>query len=392
MRDAYILEATRSAVGKQGGALADVRPDELAADVLNGLVDKAGIGPAAIEDVVMGCVTQRDEQGGNIGRMAPLIAGWPVEVTGTSVNRMCGSSLQTVNFAAHNVMSGMHELVVGAGVESMTRVPMGSDMSSVSERLKDRFDIVQQGISAELIAERWQVSRDRLDELALESHRRASDAIEHGRFDKEITALQIPDGEGDTRTFATDEGPRPNTTLEKIGSLDPAFRDDGVITAATSSQISDGASAVLIGSRDAADELGVTPRARIRATALAGVDPTIMLTGPIPATKKVLEKAGLDLEDIGLFEVNEAFASVVWAWAEETAGWDEAPGGMSAESLLEKTNVNGGAMALGHPLGATGAKLTTTLVHEMERRDVEFGLVTLCIGFGQAVAAVIERV
>lgn len=392
MRDAYVLEATRSAVGKQGGALADVRPDELAADVLNGLIERAGIGPAAVEDVVMGCVTQRDEQGGNIGRMAPLIAGWPVEVTGTSVNRMCGSSLQTVNFAAHNVMSGMHDLVVGAGVESMTRVPMGSDMSSVSERLEDRFDIVQQGISAELIAEKWQLERERLDALALESHRRATDAIEQGRFDDEITPLEVPNGDGGTRVFEVDEGPRPDTSMEKIGSLDPVFRDDGVITPATSSQISDGASAVLIGSREAADELGVTPKARIRATALAGVDPTIMLTGPIPATREVLDKAGLGLEDIGVFEVNEAFASVVLAWAEETAGWEEAPAGMTPESLLEKTNVNGGAMALGHPLGATGAKLTTTLLHEMERRGETFGLVTLCIGFGQAVAAVLERV
>jgi acetyl-CoA acetyltransferase family protein len=383
MTEAYVYDATRCAVGKQGGALADTRPDELAAEVLDGLAERADVDPADIEDVVMGCVTQVDEQGGNIGRMAPLIAGWPVETTGTTVNRMCGSSLQTVNFAAQSVMSGMHDLVVGAGVESMTRVPMGSDMGPISDQLRDRFDIVQQGISADLIAQKWEIPRERLDRLALESHERAIEAIDEGRFDREIHPVEVETPEGETITFETDEGPRRDTNLDTISSLDPVFKDDGVITPATSSQISDGASAVLLGNRETGDELGLEPRARIEATAVAGVDPTIMLTGPIPATQQVLDKADLELDDIDLFEVNEAFASVVWAWAEETAD--------DPESLLERTNVNGGAMALGHPLGATGAKLLTTLLHEMERRDVRYGLVTLCIGFGQAVATIIDR-
>jgi len=384
MSDAYILEATRSAVGKNRGTLSATRPDDLAAMVLNGLVDRAGVDPAHVADVVMGCVTQVDEQGGNIGRMAPLIAGWPVEVTGTSVNRMCGSGLQTVNFAAQGVMSGMQDLVVGAGVESMSRVQMGSDMGPVSEKLRDRFDVVNQGISAELIAEKWGFSRQQLDELAIESHRRAVEAIDEGYFEREITPVEVTNPDGDEVVFEVDGGPRRNTSLEKIAGLDPAFKDDGVVTAASSSQISDGSAAVLIGSEQAAEELEVEPRARFVAMETAGVDPTIMLTGPIPATRKVLDRAGLELDDIGLFEVNEAFASVVLAWAEETS---ENP-----EALLERTNVNGGAMAMGHPLGATGAKLLTTLLHEMERRDVRYGLTTLCIGFGQAVATIIERV
>ncbi len=383
MTDAYLYEATRSAIGKEGGTLAETRSDELAAQVLDGLARRADIDPAEIEDVVMGCVTQVDEQGGNIGRMAPLIADWPVTTTGTTVNRMCGSSLQTVNFAAQSVMSGMHDLVVGAGVESMTRVPMGSDMGPVSEKLRDRFDIVQQGISAELIAEKWEIPRERLDRLALESHRRAVEAIDEGRFEREIHPVDVTSPEDENITFTVDEGPRRETNLETIGSLDPVFRDDGVITAATSSQISDGASATLIGHRDKAEQLGLKPRAKFRAMSVAGVDPTIMLTGPIPATRQALDKAGLELDDIDLFEVNEAFASVVWAWADELSD--------DPEALLERTNVNGGAMALGHPLGATGAKLLTTLLHEMERRDVRYGLVTLCIGFGQAVAAVLDR-
>jgi acetyl-CoA acetyltransferase family protein len=384
MSDAYILEATRSAVGKNRGTLSATRPDDLAAMVLNGLVERAGVDPAHIADVVMGCVTQVDEQGGNIGRMAPLIAGWPVDVTGTSVNRMCGSGLQTVNFAAQGVMSGMQDLVVGAGVESMSRVQMGSDMGPVSEKLRDRFDVVNQGISAELIAEKWGFSRQQLDELAIESHRRAVEAIDEGYFEREITPVEVTNPDGEEVVFEVDEGPRRNTSLEKIAGLDPAFKDDGVVTAAASSQISDGAAAVLIGSEQAAEELEVEPRARFVAMETAGVDPTIMLTGPIPATQKVLDRAGLELDDIGLFEVNEAFAPVVLAWAEETS---ENP-----EALLERTNVNGGAMALGHPLGATGAKLLTTILHEMERRDVRYGLTTLCIGFGQAVATIIERV
>ena len=384
MSEAYIFEATRTAVGRGGGTLANTRPDELAAQNLRSLAEDAGIEPGEIEDVIMGCVTQVDEQGMNIGRTAVLTAGFPVTTTGTTVNRMCGSSLQTVNFAAQAVMSGAHDLVVGAGVESMSRVEMGSDVAPLSDKLTDRFDIINQGLSAELIAEKWGLSRRDLEELALASHQRALAAIDEGYFEREIAAVEVENEEGETITFEVDEGPRRGTTVEKMGKLSPAFKDDGVITAATSSQISDGAAAVLIGSEQKGNELGLEPRARFRAMATAGVDPTIMLTGPIPATRKVLDKAGLQLGDIDLFEVNEAFASVVLAWADEL---DE-----DRDELLARTNVNGGAMALGHPLGATGAKLTTTLLHEMERRDVQLGLVTLCIGFGQAVAAVIERV
>ncbi len=384
MSEAYIFEATRTAVGRRGGALAHTRPDDLAAKNLKSLVRQAGIDAEYVEDIIMGCVTQVGEQGMNIGRTAALIAGFPITTTGTTVNRMCGSSLQTVNFAAQAVMSGVHDLMVGAGVESMTRVEMGSDVAPLSDGLTDRFDIINQGLSAELIAKKWNLSREDLDALALESHKRALTAIDEGYFEREIEAIEVRDEAGETTVFDVDEGPRRGTTLEKMAKLKPPFRDDGVITAASASQISDGAASVLIGSERAGKELDLTPRAKFRAMAVAGVDPTIMLTGPIPATQQVLEKAGLTLDDIELFEVNEAFASVVMAWADEL---DE-----DRDSLLARTNVNGGAMALGHPLGATGAKLVTTLLHEMERRDVTLGLVTLCIGFGQAVATVIERV
>jgi acetyl-CoA acetyltransferase family protein len=383
MQEAYILDAGRTAIGRRKGTLAHTRADDLAALCLRGLVDRAEIEPGEVEDVVMGCVTQIGEQGFNIGRMAPLIAGFPVTTTGTTVNRMCASSLQAVNFGAQGVMSGMHDLVIGAGVESMTRVAMGSDGGGLSEGLQDRFDIIQQGHSAELIAKKWGQTREQLDQMAYESHRRALHAQAEGYFDREILPIDVIDGEGNTVTFDTDEGPRPNSTLEKLASLKPAFRDDGVVTAASSSQISDGAAAVLIGSKAKGEELGLEPRARFRAMAVAGVDPTIKLTGPNPATRKVLEKAGLSFEDIGVFEVNEAFAPVVRSWAQEMPG--------DVDEILAKTNVNGGAMALGHPLGCSGARLITTLLYEMERQDLQYGLATLCIGFGMAVATVIER-
>lgn len=382
MADAYILAAQRTAMGKRKGTLSATRPDELAALNLKHLVASAGVDAAEIEDVIMGCVTQIGEQGFNIGRTAALMAGFPITVTGTSVNRQCGSGLQAVNFAAQGVMSGMQDLVIGAGVESMSRVQMGSDGAAPSSWLTDRFDIVNQGISAEMIAEKWQLTRQDLDELAMESNRRALIAIEEGRFVREIGAVEVTSPNGDRVVFDTDEGPRaPNP--EKIASLKPPFKADGVVTAASASQISDGAAAVLIGSREKADALGLAPRARIRAMALAGVDPTIMLTGPIPATHKVLARAGLSIKDIELFEVNEAFAPVVLSWSREQ---DE-----DADSLLARTNVNGGAMALGHPLGCSGARLLTTLLHEMERRDLQLGLATLCIGYGQAVATIIDR-
>jgi acetyl-CoA acyltransferase len=379
MTDAYILEAVRTAIGKRGGALSSIRPDDLAGATLRGLVDRAGVEDAEIEDVIMGCVTQIDEQGFNIGRMAALAAGFPVSVPGTTVNRMCASSLQSTNFAAQAVMSGAMDMVIGAGVESMSRVAMGSDGGSISDSIGKRFDIIPQGLSAELICDRWSLSRESLDQLSFDSHQRALKASAEGHYAREILPIDVT-VDGETTSFATDQGPRANTTIEKLHSLKPAFREDGRITAASSSQISDGASAILVGSGAKADELGLKKRARFRSMAVAGVDPTIMLTGVIPATEKALKKAGMNIGDVDLFEVNEAFASVVLAWSADTGG------------DLAKTNVNGGAMALGHPLGCSGARLVTTLLHEMERQDKNVGLATLCIGFGMAVATVIERV
>jgi acetyl-CoA acyltransferase len=379
MADAYILEAVRTPIGKRNGGLSTVRADDLAAHALRGLVARAGIDAGHVDDVVMGCVTQIGEQGFNIARNAALAAGFPVSVCGTSVNRQCGSSLQALNFAAMGVMSGQQDLVIAAGVESMSRVAMGSDGGGLSEAITDRFDIIPQGLSAELIAQRWGLSRGQLDAFALQSHERALAAIDAGHFAREIVPVEVATPSGEGATISADEGPRRGGSLEKLGGLRPAFREDGVVTAASSSQISDGACAVLVGTREKGEALGLRPRARIVATAVAGVEPTIMLTGPIPATAKVLAKAGMKADDIDLFEVNEAFAPVVLAWSHDT--------GVS----LDRTNVNGGACALGHPLGASGVRLITTLLHEMERRDVRFGLATLCIGFGQAVATIIDR-
>jgi acetyl-CoA acyltransferase len=384
MQEAYILDAGRSAIGRRKGLLSTTRPDDMAGATLKAFVERVGIDPAEVEDVIMGCVTQIGEQGFNIGRVAALIAGFPVTTAGTTVNRMCASSLQAVNFGAQGVMSGMHDLIIGAGVESMSRVGMGTDGGPLSEILQDRFDIINQGISAEMIAQKWGQTRQQLDQMAFESHQRAIAAQDNGYFEREILPIEVTGPQGEKIMFQVDEGPRRGTSLEKLASLKPAFKDDGVVTAAGASQISDGAAAILIGSKAKADELGLKTRAKFRAMAVAGVDPTIMLTGPIPATQKVLKKAGLTMDDIGLFEVNEAFAPVVLSWAQ-----DMAPG--NYEKLLERTNVNGGAMALGHPLGCSGARLLTTLLHEMERRDVQYGLATLCIGFGMAVATVIER-
>jgi acetyl-CoA acetyltransferase family protein len=324
-------------------------------------------------------VTQVGEQGWNIGRMATLIAGFPVEVCGVSSNRMCGSSLETLNQAAHEVMAGMGDLFIAAGVESMSRVPMGSDGGNLSNRLTDRYMIIPQGFSAEMIASQWNLSREELDRFSFESHQKALRAQREGWFDQEIVPVEVKGEDGQTVRMEADETPRPDTSLEKMAQLQPSFQPDGVITAGNSSQISDGAAAVLVSSRKKAKELGIRPRARIVATATAGVDPTIMLTGVIPCTAKVLKKAGLTLEDIDLFEVNEAFASVVLAWQRETGvPW-------------EKVNVNGGAIALGHPLGASGARITATLLNEMERRNVRYGLITMCIGFGMAIATILER-
>lgn len=378
-RDAVILEAVRTPIGKRGGSLKDVRPDDLASLVLRELVDRTGIDPAGIEDVILGCNTQMDEQGLNLARVVALVAGFPDSVAGSTVNRMCGSGQQAVNYGAQGILAGTYDLMIGGGVESMSRVPMGADAGVLNERLLARYEIVPQGISADLIADKYGVTREQMDEFAYHSHVRAIHAIDEGRFRREILPVAVRDESGTKRMFDTDEHPRRNTSLEKLAALPPAFKPDGRITAGNSSGINDGAAALLLASSEKAKELGIEPRARIVAMAVAGVDPVVMLDGPIPATRKVLEKAGLKLEDIDLWEINEAFASVVVA-VTRTMGID-----------LAKVNVNGGAVALGHPLGCSGARLLTTLLYEMERQDLRYGLSTLCIGFGQGIATVIER-
>ncbi|GGE15231.1 putative acyl-CoA thiolase [Marinithermofilum abyssi] len=378
-QDAVIVDAIRTPIGRKKGSLARVRPDEMAADVLKELVRRNALDPSEVEDIKMGCVTQVGEQGYNIGRLAGLIAGFPVEVCGVSVNRMCASSLETLAQGAHAIMAGMSDCVIAAGVESMNRVPMGSDGGSFSNRLLEQHTIIPQGLSAELIADQWKLSREELDEFSLHSHEKAISAQKEGRFDREIFPVKVQDDEGSEQLLEADETPRPDTNLESLAELRPSFRPDGVITAGNSSPISDGSAAVLLTSRRKAQSLGLTPRARVTATALAGVDPQIMLTGIIPATEKVLKRAGLSLRDIDVFEVNEAFASVVLAWLREVP---VDPG---------KVNPNGGAIALGHPLGASGARIIATLINELERREGRYGLATMCIGFGMAVAVIVER-
>ena len=385
MTQAYIVDAIRTPIGRRKGGLAQMRPDDLAAGPLTALTERNNIDAADVEDVIMGCVTQVGEQGLNIGRNAALIAGFPKEVTGTSVNRMCGSSQQAVNFGAMAVMSGAHDMVIGAGIESMTRVEMGSDMfyrgelKLPSEKLTWRYTFVQQGVSAELIAQQYGITRPMLDEFALESHRRAAAAQDAGKLDPEIVAVDTVDEDGAEARITADEGIRRDTTLEKLAGLRTPFMEGGVISAAASSQISDGASALLIANEAAVERHGLKPRARIVSMAVAGVDPTIMLTGPMPATAKALEKAGMSIDDIDIFEVNEAFASVVLAWSQEM--------GVN----MDKVNIYGGACALGHPLGASGARLLTTLLNALEQEDKRFGLSTMCIGFGQGIATIIER-
>jgi acetyl-CoA acetyltransferase family protein len=385
MSDAVIVSAVRTAIGNKQGALSKSRADDLLAHVLKQAVARAGIDPAVVEDVVAGCVTQVGEQGFNIARVGALVAGFPVEVPGTTVNRQCGSSQQAFHFAAQAVASGQMDVVVAAGVESMSRVPMGSDgMVQPSPWFPPSagygYKFVMQHESAEMIADKWGITRRQCEELALASHQRAAAAIEKGRFKDEIAAIEATFPDGSKKPFDTDEGVRPNSTLEKMATLAPVVRPDGVVTAATSSQISDGAAAIVVMSSARAKALGVRPLAKVRATAVAGVDPTMMLHGPIPATRKVLARAGLKLEDVGLIEINEAFAAVVLAWQKD----------LELQNL-DKVNVNGGAIALGHPLGASGCRLLTTLVHEMGRRDVRYGLSTMCIGFGQATATILDR-
>ncbi len=380
MAEAYIVDGVRTPFGKRKGILKDVRPDDLAAVTLKQLVDRTHVDPHDVEDVRLGCVTQVGEQGYNIGRLAPLIAGFPVEVPGTTVNRMCASSLETVNQAAQAIKADMHDVVIAAGVESMTRVPMGSDGSSFSDQLLAQYNIVPQGISAEMIAAKWHLTREELDRYSYESHMRAVAAQNAHFFDKETFAVEVRGEDGQMHEVRQDEGPRADTTMEKMASLRLPFKPDGVVTAGSSSQISDGASALLMASEQAVRQHGFTPRARIVAMAVVGVDPVIMLTGPIPATRKVLDKAGLRFDDIDVFEVNEAFASVVLAWGQEYhPDWN-------------KVNVNGGAIALGHPLGASGGRLVLTALNQLEATQGRYGLITMCIGWGMAVATIIERV
>jgi len=377
MREAVIVEAVRTPVGILRGALSQIEPISLAALVLREVVARAGISPAQVDDVIMGCVTQTGEQGANIGRLAALYAGFPVEVSAVSINRMCGSSQQAVHFAAQSIIAGDADVVIAAGVESMSRVAMGSDYPPQFPA-NPPYHLLHQGVSAELIAKKWGFSRQALDEYSYNSHIKAAAATKAGHFQREILPLEIGHN-GDARPLDFDEGIRFEPNLEKMAALKPAFREDGVITAGNASQISDGAAAVLVMERSRAEALGLKPRARFISRVAVGSDPELMLTGPIAATEKALKRAGLSIGQMDVIEINEAFAAVVLAWAAEI------------EPPMERVNPNGGAVALGHPLGATGAKLMTTLLHELERTGGRYGLQTMCIGHGQATATIIER-
>jgi acetyl-CoA acyltransferase len=384
-REVVIVEAVRIPVGRgheQKGYYKDTHPSTLLATVFGELVERAGIDPAEVEDVVGGCVQQFGEQGMNITRNAWLEAGLPIETAATTVDRQCGSAQQGINFAAALIASGVHDVAIGGGVEHMGHISFADGFSVMQEHgmafsgpLSDRYDLVPQGISAEMIADRWEIPRSELDELGARSHRLAHQATEEGRFEREIVPMQV---NGDT--YVTDQGIRPDTDLEKLSQLKPAFKEDGKITAGNSSQVSDGAAAVLLMTAEKAKQLGLTPRARIVDQTTVGVDPVIMLTGPIPATQKILDRNGMKIDDIDLFEVNEAFASVLAAWYREH------------EPDMDRVNVNGGAIALGHPLGSTGARLMTTLLHELERSDKQTGLVTMCCGGGLGTGTLIERI
>jgi acetyl-CoA acyltransferase len=385
MRDALIIDAVRSPIGKRNGTLASVRADELAAQVLNRLVGRLDVDPGAIEDIQMGCVSQVGEQALNVGRVASLIAGWPETVCATTVDRQCGSSMQAAMNAASAVQAGHLDLVVAAGVENMSRVPMGSNLgeagwSGLSEKLFEKWQIVPQGISAEVIAEEWGLSREALDEYSYESHMRAVRAIDEGRFENEIVPIEVSNPHVGV-LFSVDETPRRDTSLEKMASLAPAFKEDGVVTAGNSSQIVDGSAAMLVASEERASALGMEPRARFVSFGLAGVDPYRMLHGNPEACDRALVHAGLSWDDMAAIEVNEAFASVVLQFVTDTGLGDR----------MEDVNPNGGGISLGHPLGATGARITATLLNELDRRDARYGVATMCIGQGQAIAAVIER-
>ncbi len=378
--DALIVDAVRSPIGKRNGSLSSLRGDDLAAQVLNSLVDRCGVNPGEIEDVQLGCVTQIGEQGWNLGRMVPLVAGWPETVSGTTVDRQCGSSMQTNANSAAAIWSGQLDLVVSAGVEMMSRVPMGSNGGDLSAELLDRWQIVPQGISAEVIADEWSLTREELDAYSLESHRRALAAIAAGRFDREVVEVELRGG-GDETSFRVDETPRSDTSAEALAALKPAFVPDGKVTAGNSSQIVDGAAAVLVASEQAVSRLGLEPRARFVSFGLSGVDPYQMLHGNPQACARALERADLTWDDISVIEVNEAFASVVLQFVRDAGLQDR----------LADVNPNGGGISLGHPLGATGARMTATLLNELERRGAKYGIATMCIGFGMAIAGVIER-
>jgi acetyl-CoA acyltransferase len=393
MADAVIVDAVRTGLGrgkKDSGKLSGWHPVDLASEVLRALQERNGLDPELVDDVVMGCVMQVGEQGVNIGRSAVLAAGWPESVPATTIDRQCGSSQQSAHFAAQGVMAGAYDIVVAAGVEVMSRVPMGASMAGgygmpfgpkVGLRYAERGGMVPQGISAELIAEKWNISREELDAFSVESHKRAARATEEGRFQNEIIPVKVRDTNGNEtdEVFDYDEGIRPESSVEKLAQLKPAFKPDGVVTAGNSSQITDGAAALLIMSEEKAKELGLKPRARFHTFALAGVDPVMMLTGPIPSTQKALDKSGLSIDQIDLFEVNEAFASVVLAWEKEF------------HPDMSKVNVNGGAIAIGHPLGGSGARIMATLLNELERTGGRYGLQTMCEGGGMANATIIER-
>jgi acetyl-CoA acyltransferase len=384
-REAVIVDAVRTPMGKRDGMLRNWHPVDLLAHTLNGLVKRNRLQPELIDDVIAGCVMQAGEQAANVGRNAVLAAGFPESVPGTTVDRQCGSSQQAMHFAAQAVIAGSYDIAIACGVESMSRVPMGSSAKNgpgkpFGPAMMHRYNNVQfnQGIGAEMMVQRWKLDRTRLDEFSLESHRRAANATEKGWFCREILPTPVETEQG-TVQASKDEGIRANSTLEKMATLKPAFKEDGSVTAGNSSQITDGAAAVLIMERSAAEKLGLRPLARFVAFALAGDDPVMMLSAPIPATRRILERTGMKLEQMDRIEINEAFASVVLSWQAET------------KADLSRVNVNGGAIALGHPLGASGARLMTTLVHELERSGGRYGLQTMCEGGGMANATIIER-
>jgi acetyl-CoA acyltransferase len=381
LREVVVVEAVRTPVGKRNGVFREKHPVHLAAVVLDEVVKRAGIEKHLVEDIVMGCVTPIAEQGYNIGRLSALEAGFPIEVPAVQINRMCGSGQQAIHFASQEIKAGDMDITIAAGVESMTKVPILSDGNelTIPSSLHEKYMFVHQGISAELLVEKYRLTRQQLDEYAYESHRRAVWAQEAGKFTKEIVPVEGIDKDGNRIIVTEDEGPRRDTSLEALAALKPVFKPNGVITAGNASQMSDGAAAVLLMEQQKAMELGLKPKAKIVSQVVVGSDPTYMLDGVIPATKKALQKAKLTIDDIDVVEINEAFASVVLAWQKEI-GAD-----------LAKVNVNGGAIALGHPLGATGAKLMTSLVHELERREGKYGLLTICIGHGMATATIVER-